>query len=151
MLIRSLHRPWLRRVVVVLLLTFGTQVASAGFAQVGGGSHTGGGFSAAGRLDGGYTWLGKRTGAGGGWGWGKWGRWAWGSGLGGIGLGEYRRLLPLDYATLWWAGVPYYYVDHAYYLWDDRAGEYQQVAPPPSLAAQELPQHPSRLAPTASR
>ncbi|HTT01862.1 MAG TPA: hypothetical protein VMG11_07185 [Steroidobacteraceae bacterium] len=152
MVIRSFNRPLPARVIVMLLSASVAHVASAvGSGRGGSGSHAAGGFSAAGTVDGGYGWRGAPAHSPGEWGWGKWGRWGWGPGLGGIGLGAYQRILPWSYATRWWAGVPYYYVNHAYYLWDDRAGEYEQVAPPPGLAARELQQPASRLAPTASR
>ena len=57
---------------------------------------------------------------------GDWGRWGWPS----IGLGWYAPVLPWGYETLWWDGVPYYYADDSYFLWDNSVGEYQAVDPP---------------------
>jgi hypothetical protein len=55
--------------------------------------------------------------------------------LGAIGLGWYLASLPWDYATYWVNGVPYYYANSAYYVWDPNANEYQAVAPPAGLPA----------------
>jgi len=70
----------------------------------------------------------------GGWG-GCWGCW-WGPTLG---LGLYFSTLPLYYSTYWWDGVPYYYADNNYYIYDPNAGQYQTVAPPEGLASQVQP------------
>jgi hypothetical protein len=45
--------------------------------------------------------------------------------------------LPLYYSTYWWNGVPYYYADNTYYIYDSGAGQYQTVAPPEGLVNQE--------------
>ena len=47
-----------------------------------------------------------------------------------MGLGWYVPALPLGYSTLWWGGVPYYYADDSYYLWNNGVGEYEAVEPP---------------------
>jgi hypothetical protein len=39
-------------------------------------------------------------------------------------------VLPWGYETLWWEGIPYYYADNSYYVWDNSVGEYQAVEPP---------------------
>ena len=39
-------------------------------------------------------------------------------------------LLPWGFETFWWGGIPYYYADNSYYLWDQDAGEYVTVEPP---------------------
>lgn len=97
----------------------------------GGGYHGGyrGGYYGYGgyRGYGGYGW---RGGYYGGWGWGGWG---------GLGVGLYFASLPLYYSTLWWGGIPYYYADHTYYVYDGNAGQYQTVAPPAGLAATQEP------------
>ena len=41
-----------------------------------------------------------------------------GLGLGRLGLGLYFATLPLYYNTYWWGGVPYYYADNTYYVYD---------------------------------
>jgi hypothetical protein len=103
----------------------------------GGGAHVGG-FQGGGNFHGG---VGLRGGApgfhgaggfrGGGWhggyGWRGYG------GAGWLGYGLLFSALPLAYATYYWDGVPYYYADDNYYLWDSSANEYQTVAPPDGL------------------
>lgn len=62
----------------------------------------------------------------------------YGGGYGGRGwwgLGLFLPVLPLYYETLWWGGLPYYYADHAYYVWDGDVQQYQAVVPPAGLAA----------------
>jgi hypothetical protein len=51
----------------------------------------------------------------------------------------YFAALPLYYSTLWWDGIPYYYANNTYYVYDGNVGQYQTVAPPPGLAAQGAP------------
>jgi hypothetical protein len=85
--------------------------------------HPGAGYGGYGGR-GGY---GARGGYGGrGYGWG--GRWGWGLGWGWLPLGVYLSVLPWYYSTYWWDGVPYYYADNNYYIWD--GSTYQQVQPP---------------------
>lgn len=66
-----------------------------------------------------------------------WGRPGWGGGY----YGRYPYYhpyygfvgwLPPYYATYWWGGVPYYFADDTYYLWDANVGQYQVVPPPPA-------------------
>lgn len=73
-------------------------------------------------------WRGYYGGWHGGWGWG------WGWGCCGVGLGWYLPILPLGYATYYWGGIPYYYVDNSYYVWDSSANSYQAVEPPSGLS-----------------
>jgi hypothetical protein len=54
----------------------------------------------------------------------------------GLGLGLYFSALPLYYSTYWSAGVPYYYADDTFYQWDNSAGQYQTVSPPPEVQQQ---------------
>jgi hypothetical protein len=110
-----------------------------GHAVGGGGYHGGGGYRGGyGGYRGGYG--GYRGGYGyggwhGGYGWrGGWGGWGWGWGLG---LGLYFATLPLYYQTYWWDGVPYYYADNNYYMYDPTVKQYETVAPPPGLQAQQ--------------
>jgi hypothetical protein len=108
-----------------------------GFHGGGGGFHGGGGSHGSGRggqgqhFGGGY-YLGGPGHEGfyhGGYGYHRgYGRWR--GGWGGMGLGWYLPALPLGYSTLWWGGVPYYYADDSYYLWDDGVGQYEAVEPP---------------------
>lgn len=110
----------------------------AGGAHFGGGGHAivGRGYGYGG-YHGGYGWRGGYYGwRGGYYGWrgGYYGGWGWG--WGGLGLGLYFASLPLYYSTLWWNGVPYYYANNTYYVYDGNVGQYQTVAPPPGLVSQ---------------
>jgi hypothetical protein len=110
-----------------------------GGAHFGGGGHAGayggyrGGYRGGyyGGYRGGYGWRGGYGGWRGGWGCCGWG-WGWG----GLGLGLYFATLPLYYQTYWWDGVPYYYADNTYYVYDPNAKQYQTVAPPDGLQTQ---------------
>jgi hypothetical protein len=116
--------------------------SGAAFARGGGGGH-GGGFHGGGmggsRGSGGggaYGYQGSYSGSR-----GAYGRWrgGWRGGYGGwgwLGYGLLLSTLPYDYWTYWWDGVPYYYADDNYYLWNQTAGAYQSVAPPPGLGTQ---------------
>jgi hypothetical protein len=87
----------------------------------------GGGF---GRGYGGYPgWRGYSRGPL--WGWGPGWGWGWG-----WPLGAYVAALPWYYSTFWWYGIPYYYVDGRYYVWDDDVGQYEQIEPSPELIEQ---------------
>lgn len=46
------------------------------------------------------------------------------------GYGLFLATLPFYYSTLWWNGVPYYYTDDIYYVWNNNIGGYQAVIPP---------------------
>jgi hypothetical protein len=113
-----------------------------------GGGFRGGGFRGP-QIRGGYGYRGfgyrgfGYRGFGGygyGWGWDPW----WG-----VGLGLYLPVLPWYYSTFWWDGVPYYYGDNGYYLWDSDVGQYEQVQPPSQVVQQaqagELTQTPPEL------
>jgi hypothetical protein len=52
--------------------------------------------------------------------------WGWG----GLGVGLYFATLPYYYSTYWYGGVPYYYADNTYFVWNPAAGQYRTVAPP---------------------
>jgi hypothetical protein len=38
--------------------------------------------------------------------------------------------LPPYFTTVWWNGIPYYYANDTYYVWDDAQQAYKVVAPP---------------------
>ncbi len=65
---------------------------------------------------------------------GDWYRWrddswvVWGAPV-----GVFVPWLPPYYSTIWWYGVPYYYANDTYYLWDANLGKYQVVAPPAGI------------------
>ena len=125
-----------------------TVMSTSAFAQHGGGGgHAGGGgahFGGGGHA-GAYGYRGGGYGYRGGYGWhggygyggwrGGWGCCGWGWGWGGLGLGLYFATLPLYYQTYWWNGVPYYYADNTYYIYDQNAKQYQTVAPPDGLTS----------------
>lgn len=48
-------------------------------------------------------------------------------------LGAYVPVLPPFYSTVWWRGLPYYYADNTYYLWNSGVGKYEVVAAPSEL------------------
>jgi hypothetical protein len=52
--------------------------------------------------------------------------------------------MPWYCETYWWGGVPYYYADDNYYQWNDGAGAYETVQPPPGLVDQVQTQEPRR-------
>jgi hypothetical protein len=128
--------------------------AGGGAHAVAGGGHYGGGYGGYhgggygyGGYRGGYGYGGYRGGYGyggwhggygyGGYGWrGGWGCCGWGWGWGGLGLGLYFASLPLYYNTYYWGGVPYYYSDNTYYIYDPNSKQYQTVAPPQEVQDQ---------------
>lgn len=59
-------------------------------------------------------------------------------------LGVFVPVLPAYYTTVWFGGVPYYYADDTYYMWDPSQSGYQVVAPPgdAAAAANDAPQPP---------
>lgn len=65
---------------------------------------------------------------------GNWLRWhdgawvAWGAPI-----GVFVPWLPPYFTTIWWYGVPYYYANDTYYIWDDIRSEYQVAAPPQGI------------------
>jgi hypothetical protein len=120
---------------VVLSTSAFAQHGGGGGGHAGGGGRAGGGAHAVagghyggyrgggyGGYRGGYGYGGWRGGYGG-WGWGGWG---WG----GLGLGLYFASLPFYYDTYYWGGVPYYYADNTYYIYDPNQKQYETVAPP---------------------
>jgi hypothetical protein len=113
-----------------------------GFHASGGSFHSAGsvhgavsGFRGAGGYRGGAYGAGRGHGYGGsrGYGWGGYGGYG---GVGWLGYGLFFTALPYAYATYWWDGVPYYYADDNYYLWDGSANEYETVQPPAQVVDQ---------------
>jgi hypothetical protein len=51
-------------------------------------------------------------------------------------IGFYVPVLPPFYSTLWFGGVPYYYVDDTYYLWDPGRRVYVVTRPPKGASAE---------------
>ena len=80
------------------------------------------------------------------------GGYGYGYGLGSLspwwGLGVFLPGLPLGYLTYWWDGMPFYYVDNDYYVWDGDTSQYEQVQPPTQVteeASGEIPEAMPRL------
>jgi hypothetical protein len=44
--------------------------------------------------------------------------------------------LPLYYSTWWWDGVPYYYANNSYYVWNPSANGYVVTNPPSQVIAE---------------
>jgi hypothetical protein len=59
-------------------------------------------------------------------------------------IGLFVPVLPPYYTTLWVGGVPYYYADDTYYMWDPSQSGYEVVTPPgdPAAATTDAPQPP---------
>ena len=68
-------------------------------------------------------------------GYGGWYGYPWGA----LAFGAYVSALPGYYQTLWWGGLPYYYADDTYFLWNPRAASYEVVPPPADDAADGVP------------
>ena len=74
---------------------------------------------------------------------GNWYRWRGGAWIvGPAPFGLFVPFLPPFYTTVWWAGVPYYYANDAYYVWDDAQQGYEVVPPPDGIADQGSTQAP---------
>lgn len=58
-------------------------------------------------------------------------------------VGVFVPWLPPYFSTIWWYGVPYYYANDTYYVWDDDQGKYQVVAPPAGIEQTATTQAPS--------
>jgi len=67
---------------------------------------------------------------------GGWYRW-WGGAwvVWGPPIGLFVPFLPPLYTTIWWGGIPYYYANDAYYVWNDGRNQYEVVTPPEGLDA----------------
>jgi hypothetical protein len=50
-------------------------------------------------------------------------------------VGLFVPWLPPYFTTVWWNGIPYYYANDTYYVWDNVRQEYQVVAPPVGVEA----------------
>lgn len=63
--------------------------------------------------------------------WYRWHRNAWV--VWGAPIGVFVPWLPPYFTTIWWGGVPYYYANDTYFIWDGARNEYQVVAPPAGI------------------
>jgi hypothetical protein len=138
------HSAFRSSVVAACLATLALASGTAFGQGHGGGGHVGGVAGGHGGYGyGGHGYYGGYRGGyyggyrGGYYGWrgGYYGGWGWGWGLG-LGLGLYVATLPYYYSTLWWDGIPNYYANNTYYVYDGNVGQYQTVAPPPGLEGQ---------------
>lgn len=121
------------RMTAIAVVT-GLLVSTTAIAQSHGGGRVGGfvgGRAGYGGWHGGYY-----GGWRGGYGWRGYGGWYRGWGWGGLGYGLFFGALPWYYSTYWWNGVPYYYADNTYYIWNRAVGQYETVSPPPEVANQ---------------
>jgi len=75
---------------------------------------------------------------------GNWYRWRnngwviWGAPI-----GLYVPFLPLYYTTVWWYGVPYFYANDTYYIWDSDQNSYEVVTPPDGIETDGTTQPPA--------
>jgi hypothetical protein len=58
-------------------------------------------------------------------------------------FGVFVPALPPFFTTIWFRGVPYYYANETYYLWDNGRAEYEVVEPPPGIVAEASTQPPA--------
>lgn len=119
-------------VALALALSAPALAQHAGGAVHGGGhvASPGGAHPSVGRAAAGGRYYGG-AGYRGGWGGYGWRHYGWGGGWwGGLYVGAFVPFLPWYYDTFWWHGMPYYYADDAYYVWDDRVGKYRVVDRP---------------------
>jgi hypothetical protein len=73
--------------------------------------------------------------------WYRWGPGGWV--VWGAPIGLFVPFLPFYFTTVWWGGVPYYYANDTYYLWNDGQHQYQIVAPPDGIESGGTPQAPA--------
>jgi hypothetical protein len=66
-----------------------------------------------------------------GWGGGYWHGAFWPAAFYGWSYPLYLGFLPAVYATYWWGGIPYYYVNNVYYTWNAADNGYVAADPPP--------------------
>ena len=137
--LKGLRNFSLSAVAAIAITAPGTAGAADHFA--GGGYHGNftarGGYAARGYVGyGGYRGYYGRGYYGGygypGWGYGDCCWWGWPTGL-------FLATLPLYYSTWYWNGVPYYYADNTYYVWDGPGARYEQVTPPSGLLSNGAP------------
>lgn len=76
------------------------------------------------------------------WGGGYWGGRYWPGIHYGLGFAWFFPVLPIGYATYWWGGVPYYYYDNAYYMWNPSYNGYIATDPPPVATSPDAQQAP---------
>jgi hypothetical protein len=126
---------------------FGGGGHSVGAPHYSAGLHSYGGAHAQIRGGGAYSYgrgygYGLRGGVGyglhGGWGGGYWHGGFWPAAFYGWSYPLYLGFLPAVYATYWWGGVPYYYVNDVYYNWNAADSNYVAVDPPPASYSDDV-------------
>lgn len=60
-------------------------------------------------------------------------------------IGIVVPILPAFYTTIWFGGIPYYYANDAYYVWDPARDGYVVTEPPPQVDKQEPALTPDQL------
>ena len=96
--------------------------------------------------DGDHRWGGDhdRYWAGTYWGGGYWGNSYWPQVFYGVDFSWFLPVLPGVYSTYWYGGIPYYYANDAYYIWDPSYDGYVATDPPPvASSADAQPAAPS--------
>ncbi len=69
------------------------------------------------------------------WGGGYWGGGYWPQVFYGVDFAWFLPTLPGVYSTYWYDGIPYYYANDAYYIWDPGYDGYVATDPPPVASA----------------
>jgi len=77
------------------------------------------------------SWYGPHWGVHPYWSGGWWHGYYWPRAYYGWSFPWFYPVLPLGYATFWWGGVPFYYVNSVYYSWDPSQNGYVVTNPPP--------------------
>jgi hypothetical protein len=72
--------------------------------------------------------------------WYRWDRGGWV--VWGAPLGLFIPFLPFYFTTVWWDGIPYYYANDAYYLWNETQHGYEVVTPPAGMESSGATQGP---------
>jgi len=60
-------------------------------------------------------------------------------------IGIVVPFLPAFYTTIWFGGIPYYYANDVYYVWDASRDGYVVTNPPPDINEQQPPLVPDEL------
>lgn len=63
--------------------------------------------------------------------------------MSGAPVGLYVPWLPPYFTTVWWNGIPYYYANDTYYVWDDAQQAYKVVSPPNGMETNGTTQAPA--------
>lgn len=58
-------------------------------------------------------------------------------------IGAFVPVLPPFYTTVWFGGLPYYYANETYYIWDGNERQYEVVEPPAEVETSGTTQPPA--------